>query len=36
MLPSEMLPLHDNRILPGGNVVRQGIEFDRRFRSAHH
>lgn len=29
MLPSEMLPLHDNRILPGGNVVRQGIEFDR-------
>lgn len=28
MLPAEMLPLNDNRILTGGNVVRQGIEFD--------
>lgn len=28
MLPSEMLPLDDNRLLAGGNVVRQGIEFD--------
>ena len=28
MLPSEMLPLHDNRVLAKGHVVRQGIEFD--------
>jgi len=28
MLPSEMLPLSDNRKLDNGNVVRQGIEFD--------
>jgi lambda family phage portal protein len=28
MLPSEMLSRHDNRILSGGRVVRQGIEFD--------
>lgn len=28
MLPSEMLDPNDNRALPGGNVVRQGIEFD--------
>ncbi|MBC7102795.1 phage portal protein [Altererythrobacter lauratis] len=29
MIPSEMLPLSRNEQLPGGNVVRQGIEFDR-------
>lgn len=29
MLPSEMLPLHDNRVIGAGNVIRQGIEFDR-------
>ena len=29
MLPSEMLPLADNRLLGNGHVVRQGIEFDR-------
>lgn len=29
MLPSEMLPLTRNQTLPGGNVIRQGIEFDR-------
>ncbi|MGX9966075.1 phage portal protein [Roseomonas sp. F4] len=29
MLPSEMLDANDNRVLPGGNAVRQGIEFDR-------
>ena len=29
MLPSEMLPLDDNRVASGGNVIRQGIEFDR-------
>jgi len=29
MIPSEMLPLTRNAPLPGGNVVRQGIEFDR-------
>ncbi|CAA7615721.1 phage portal protein [Magnetospirillum sp. UT-4] len=29
MLPSEMLPLTRTEILPGGNVIRQGIEFDR-------
>ena len=29
MLPSEMLPFNDNRVASGGNVIRQGIEFDR-------
>lgn len=29
MLPSEMLPLNRNEVTPGGNVIRQGIEFDR-------
>ena len=29
MLPAEMLPLNRNEALPGGNVIRQGIEFDR-------
>jgi lambda family phage portal protein len=29
MLPAEMLPLNRNEILPGGNVIRQGIEFDQ-------
>ena len=29
MLPAEMLPLNRNEVLAGGNVVRQGIEFDR-------
>ncbi len=29
MLPSEMLPIEDNRSLGNGNVVRQGIEFDQ-------
>jgi lambda family phage portal protein len=29
MLPSEMLATSDNRRLPGGNVVRQGVEFDQ-------
>jgi len=30
MLPSEMLPLNRNEVVPGsGNVIRQGIEFDR-------
>ncbi len=29
MLPSEMLPLSRNEVTPGGNVIRQGIEFDR-------
>jgi len=29
MLPSEMLDANDSRVLPNGNVVRQGIEFDR-------
>jgi lambda family phage portal protein len=28
MLPSEMVPLGLNRILPGGGSIRQGIEFD--------
>jgi lambda family phage portal protein len=28
MLPSEMLPLNRNEDLIGGNVIRQGIEFD--------
>ncbi len=28
MLPSEMLPLDLNRELPGGRLIRQGIEFD--------
>ena len=29
MLPAEMLPLNRNEALPGGTVIRQGIEFDR-------
>jgi lambda family phage portal protein len=29
MLPSEMLPLHETGIAANGNVIRQGIEFDR-------
>lgn len=29
MLPAEMLPLTRNEVLPSGNVIRQGIEFDR-------
>jgi lambda family phage portal protein len=29
MLPAEMLPLDLTRELPGGGLVRQGIEFDR-------
>ena len=29
MIPSEMLPLNRNEQLPGGNVIRQGIEHDR-------
>ena len=29
MIPSEMLPLSRNEQVAGGNVVRQGIEFDR-------
>lgn len=29
MLPSEMLPLNRNEIAQNGNVIRQGIEFDR-------
>ena len=29
MIPSEMLPLSRNETLPSGNVIRQGIEFDR-------
>ncbi|QLH37849.1 MAG: phage portal protein [Defluviicoccus sp.] len=29
MLPAEMLPLNRNEVLPGGTVIRQGIEFDR-------
>jgi lambda family phage portal protein len=33
MLPSEMLPLNRNEVAPGGNVIRQGIEFDRLGRS---
>jgi len=28
MLPSEMLPLNCNEVTPGGNIIRQGIEFD--------
>lgn len=28
MLASEMLPVEDNRVLPNGHEVRQGIEFD--------
>lgn len=28
MLPSEMLPLNRNETVPGGNLIRQGIEFD--------
>ena len=34
MLPSEMLPLTRNETLPSGNVIRQGIEFDRIGRRA--
>ena len=29
MLPSEMLPLNHNTVDANGNVIRQGIEFDR-------
>jgi lambda family phage portal protein len=29
MLPSEMLPLHRNERTANGNLIRQGIEFDR-------
>ncbi|MDK9720399.1 MAG: phage portal protein [Rhodospirillales bacterium] len=29
MIPSEMLPLSRNETLPSGNLIRQGIEFDR-------
>ena len=29
LLPAEMLPLTRNETLPGGTVIRQGIEFDR-------
>jgi lambda family phage portal protein len=29
MIPSEMLPLNRKESVPGGNVIRQGIEFDR-------
>ena len=29
MLPSEMLPLSHNSVDGNGNVIRQGIEFDR-------
>ncbi|CAA6605799.1 Bacteriophage portal protein, lambda family [Rhodospirillaceae bacterium LM-1] len=29
MIPSEMLPLSRNETLPSGNIIRQGIEFDR-------
>ncbi len=29
MIPSEMLPLTRTETLPSGNVIRQGIEFDR-------
>jgi len=29
MIPSEMLPLTRNEVTAGGNVVRQGIEFDK-------
>jgi lambda family phage portal protein len=29
MLPAEMLPLNRNEVLPFGNTIRQGIEFDR-------
>jgi len=29
MIPSEMLPLTRGEQLPGGHVIRQGIEFDR-------
>jgi capsid protein len=28
MIPSEMLPLNRNEVMPGGKVIRQGIEFD--------
>ncbi|MCB1378581.1 MAG: phage portal protein [Alphaproteobacteria bacterium] len=29
MLPSEMLALNRNEMMPSGNVIRQGIEFDK-------
>ena len=29
MIPSEMLPLNRNEVMTGGNVIRQGIEFDK-------
>lgn len=29
LLPAEMLPLEKNDLLPGGFVIRQGIEFDQ-------
>ncbi|MCB1512091.1 MAG: phage portal protein [Hyphomicrobiaceae bacterium] len=29
ILPSEMLPLNRNEVTPSGNVIRQGIEFDK-------
>lgn len=32
LIPSEMLPLHDNRQMDNGNTVRQGIEFDTQGR----
>lgn len=28
MIPSEMLPLNRNEVVPSGNVIRHGIEFD--------
>ncbi len=34
MLPSEMLPLAHNAVDGNGNVIRQGIEFDRLGRRA--
>lgn len=34
ILPSEMLPIEDNRSLGNGNVVRQGVEFDQIGRRA--
>jgi lambda family phage portal protein len=37
MLPSEMLPIGKIETLPSGNVIRQGIEFDRiGRRTAYH
>ncbi len=29
MLPSEMLPLNQNAVDASGNIIKQGIEFDR-------